>query len=855
LPRHQAVASANTFRWRCSSGSARPPRSGPPTIPGLTNARRLFLTGRYEEAIEIYEALNEKEPTAAALGLADCYRETGRAKQAEDGLLAACQRDPKNADLAAGAAWLAWQRGDHDQARNRAETALRLNDKHLAAHWISAELHRVSGRLDDARRGYQWFIDYYNGHEQFTPEDLRWIGLAAAQYARWSRNSDQFRFLVNTLYPQALTLDENYWPARLEMALLFLEKYNAGDARLQLDAALAINPNAAPVHAARAAVALQDFDLPTARRSLDQALAIDSQCLSAHQLRADALLAELRVDEAIAALEAARRLNPVDESTLGRLAGAYAAADGLGDNVPDSRFARLVGEVTGRNPQCGEFFVALADSLDRMRRYPDAARYYREADRRMPQLLYTRGQLGLLQMRLGDEAEARRLLDQSFRDDPFNVRVRNQLEVLDVLQGYAVLETEHFLIKYDAKHDELLARYAARYLEDQVHPAAVATFGFAPPDKSLFEIFSTGNGVSGHGWFSARMTGLPFIGTVGACAGKVVAIASPNDVGDKFNWARVLRHEYAHVVTLQQTKFAIPHWYTEALAVRFEGGQRPADWNDVLVRRAKAETLLDLETIDLGFIRPKDRDEWALAYCQAELYAEFMVARYGEVALVKLLGAYTDNLDTSAAIRRCFGVEPAEFEHAYRAYLSQVVEGLGERVPEEDALALEAGLKLKRGELAEAEELCRLGAERYPHSDRWLKSLASVYLRTGEKTKLRDTLRRLSDFDYDNWLYRKKLLELAIEAGDFEDAVRWATETLQIDVNDAEVHALLGQALGAREQYSRAIEELETAVSLVPQQADWRASLAEMYLQAGRTEQAGRTPDRDSRENPTTPDR
>ena len=501
--------------WLCASAAA---WSGDES--GLTNARRLFLTGRYEEAIEIYEALKDKEPVAAALGLADCYRETGRLKQAEDGLLAACQRDPKNADLAAGAALLAWQRGDYDQARNRAETAIQLNDKQLAARWISAELHRVSGRLDDARRGYQWFIDYYNGHDQFTPEDLRWIGLAAAQYARWNRNSDQFRFLVNTLYPQALKLDENYWPARLDMALLFLEKYNAGDARVQLDAALAINPNAAPVHAARAALALQDFDLQSARRSLDQSLAIDPQCLSAHQLRADALLAELRVDEAIAALEAARRLNPADESTLGRLAAAYTTADGLGDDVPDSRFARLVGEVTGRNPQCGEFFVALADGLDRMRRYPDAARYYREAERRMPQLLYTRGQLGLMLMRLGDEAEARRLLDESFRDDPFNVRVRNQLEVLDVLQDYAVLETEHFLIKYDAKHDALLARYAARYLEDQVHPAAVATFGFAPPQKSLFEIFSTGNGVSGHGWFSARMTGLPFIGTVGACAAR-----------------------------------------------------------------------------------------------------------------------------------------------------------------------------------------------------------------------------------------------------------------------------------------------------------------------------------------------
>ncbi len=846
----------STFRgltlllWLCASAAAWSADDS-----GLGNARRLFLTGRYEEAIEAYEALADKEPSAAALGLADCYRETGRLKQAEDSLLAACQRDPKNADLAAGAALLAWQRGDHDQARDRAAAAIQLNDQQLAARWVSAELQRVSGRLDDARRGYQWFIDYYNGHDRFTPEDLRWIGLAAAQFARWTRNSGQFRFLVNTLYPQALKLDENHWPARLEMALLFLEKYNAGDARAQLDAALAINPNAAPAHAARAALALQDFDLQTVRRSLDQALAIDPRCLPAHQLRADTLLAELRVAEAIEALEAARRLNPADELTLGRLAAAFAAVDGPCDDRPDSRFARLVGEVTGRNPQCGEFFVALADGLDRMRRYPDAARYYREAERRMPQSLYTRGQLGLLLMRLGDEAEARRVLDEAFREDPFNVRVRNQLEVLDVLQDYAVLETAHFLIKYDAKHDELLARYAARHLEDQVYPEAVAAFGFAPPQKSLFEIFSTGNGTSGHGWFSARMTGLPFIGTVGACAGKVVALTSPNDGHDKFNWARVLRHEYAHVVTLQQTNFAIPHWYTEALAVRFEGGQRPADWNEVLVRRAEAKTLLDLETINLGFIRPKDKDEWALAYCQAELYAEFMVARYGEDSLVKLLGAYTDNLDTNAAIRRCFVVEPAEFEQAYRAYVSEVVEGLGQRGPEEDALARQAGLTLKSGELAWAEELCRQGAERYPHSDRWLKSLAGVYLRTGEKSKLRDTLRRLADFDYDHWLYRKKLLELAIEAGDFEDAVRWATETLQIDVNDAEVHALLGQALGARKQYSRAIEELETAVNLVPQQAEWRASLAEMYLQAGRTEQAGSTPDRDARKQPTTPDR
>ena len=36
--------------------------------------------------------------------------------------------------------------------------------------------------------------------------------------------------------------------------------------------------------------------------------------------------------------------------------------------------------------------------------------------------------------------------------------------ILEVLQEYARLETEHFVIRYDGRQDELLAQYAARYL-------------------------------------------------------------------------------------------------------------------------------------------------------------------------------------------------------------------------------------------------------------------------------------------------------------------------------------------------------------------------------------------------------
>ena len=76
-------------------------------------------------------------------------------------------------------------------------------------------------------------------------------------------------------------------------------------------------------------------------------------------------------------------------------------------------------------------------------------------------------------------------------------------------------------------------------------------------------------------------------------------------------------------------------------------------------RRAK---LLNLDTINLGFIRPKEPDDRQLAYCQAQLYAQYMVKRFGPDALIKMLDAYRRGLTTDRAIDACFGVEKADFE-------------------------------------------------------------------------------------------------------------------------------------------------------------------------------------------------
>ncbi len=500
------------------------------------------------------------------------------------------------------------------QRARRSSRALELDEHSLPARWLAAELARAQGDLPAANQGYKWLVDYYNAHDLADADSLRYVGLAAAQFARWNRISDQFSFLVNELYPEALQLDPAYWPARYEAGLLFLEKYNEADASKELKAALALNANAAEVHAAVAALAVQNYELGEAEAAIERALEINPRCLAAQLAQADVHLANIELDKALATLEAARPLNPRCDGTLGRLAAVYWALDGAPQAGQESRLSKLIAEVTAANEHAGEFFVALADALDRLQRYPAAAENYQAAIERMPQLGAARGKWGLVLMRLGSEVEGKKLLDEAFDADPFNVRVSNTLKVLEVLDGYQSLESPHFVIKYDSQHDKILARYAARWLE-QVYPQLCRQLAFEPPQKSLFEIFNRAKNTDGHGWFSARMVGLPHIHTIGACAGKMVAMQSPTEKGQEFNWARVLKHEFVHVINLQQTHFNIPHWYTEALAVLNEGYPRPQSWNDLLVERVPAGKIFNLDDINLGFIRriPATNGRWPIA--------------------------------------------------------------------------------------------------------------------------------------------------------------------------------------------------------------------------------------------------
>ncbi|HEV3023347.1 MAG TPA: tetratricopeptide repeat protein, partial [Pirellulales bacterium] len=786
--------------------------AGEPDGP-LATARQLLLAGKYAEAEEAYPQLAADEPAAAAAGLARCLAAVGKLDEAASALTAAVEKQP-DADLHAQIAELAFERGDYAKAHSAVAAALRLEADSLPARWIQAELLRTAGRLDEADKAYQWFVDYYNDREMSSPEALRYVGLAAAQFARWHRLTKQFSFLVNELYPDALKLDKNYWPAHYETGLLFLEKYNQAEAARALKQAQKLNPNAAEVYAALAVLALQNYQLDDARRLIERSLELNPRLAAAHRARADLLLANFEAAKAVEVLEAAVPLNPVAEETLGRLAAAYAVVDGFAGDQANTRFGRLLAEIDARNPHAGEFYFALATALDTSRRFPAAARYYREAVERMPQLTAPRGALGLMYMRLGDEAEAKKLLDESFAVDPFNVRVDNSLKVLDVLDGYAIAETEHFAIKFDRGRDELLAHYAAEYLESEVYPKLVAHFGFEPEGKSLFEIFSKARNTNGHGWFSARMVGLPYVGTVGACAGKMVALASPNDMPKKYNWARVLKHEFVHVLNLQQTHFNIPHWFTEALAVESEGLPRPQVWNDLLAERVPKGELLNLDTINLGFIRPKSGLDWQMAYCQAQLYAQYMRSAYGDDAPAKMLAAFRDNLDTPAALGRAFGVEQATFEQGYLEFVRGVVAGLSRQ-------AKPPPMTMAQLQRAEADD---------PDNPDLLAMLARAHLDRKDYAQSRKLAEQAREKQPKHALAGYVLARVRLVVGETDEAAALLEASLDRESPQEDVLRALATLKFKAQQYDEAEALYQLGAKFAPSDSQWTKALARLYL-------------------------
>ncbi len=911
-------------------------------------ARRLLQNGRYAEADEAYAAAEDeakKQPgglapslkAAIALGRAECQSSQGETGKAIANLKAILTEQPSNANVLARLAELHFGRGDWEAADASVKQALAANPDHLPARWVAARLLEARGQLEEAVGACKWFVDHYNSRPPDlarSAQGMLLVGQAAERYyraaARGEELSGALNDVINEIYEGALRADSNCWQAPWLEGKLFLSGYNERTAARELARAQQINPLAPEILVTLGQADLQSYRLAAGRAKVERALAINPHYVPAHVLLCDLNISDERFADARKSALEAVALNRRDEDALARLAASCRLlVDPIGAAAAElSALANSAGPAT--------FYAALGERLADRRRYRPAELAFLQAVQADPRRPDAPIGLGMLYMQIGREAEAKSLFDEAFAADPFNVRADNMMKVLKHMESYSPVLTEHYSVLVEPTQDTLLGKYMAQYLES-IYVELTGRFGYTPPGRTKIEIMKN------HQWFSGRTIGLPFIPTVGACTGRVVALASPRSTRQTYNWARVLKHELVHVITLQQTEFNIPHWYTEALAVESEGYPRPQEWNRMLLERVPTRTkLLNLDTINLGFIRPNEPDDRQMAYCQAQLYARYMKKRFGDDALIKMLMAYRRGVATDRAITESFGVDKIDFEKAYLAYLDEVVSTLRTRVkaekptdfsalqrqlkknpedadlnarmayehyarrdykearplaekalslrphhplasyvkarllqtigdddaalallepaldpkrPDERVVDLLADLKMKAGQLEEAEKLYELARQDDPYQTKWIAGLARVHMRLGKTAGFLNDLAMIAANDADELSVRKELARRYLEAGKAPEAEKWAQECLHIDVYDSTVHVLLADALSARDKFAPAALEYQTALELKPKKPnDLKVKLARAQLGLGQRDVARGTLDAVLKDDPGHPE-
>ncbi len=278
----------------------------------LSEARSLWRTGKYAEALESLETLAKKadlaEPVRArvAIATADCLTSQGEYVKAAE-LLQATAAKIDAPDVWGRLANVEFERGDWEKAEAAANKAVAKDKDHLQARWVLARLMLAKGEIEAGIKACQWFVDHFNAHQATINKDadaLLIVGQASELYfcaeARGDDLSEQLNNVINNIYEQAIKTNKLCWQAAWLEGRLFLSGYNERAGIPELQRALKINPRAAEALVTLGQSDLQGYKLAAGRQKGERALAVNPNFLPAHVLIADLNISDERFDDAFA---------------------------------------------------------------------------------------------------------------------------------------------------------------------------------------------------------------------------------------------------------------------------------------------------------------------------------------------------------------------------------------------------------------------------------------------------------------------------------------------------------------------------------------------------------------------------
>lgn len=688
------------------------------------------------------------------------------------------------------------------------------------------------------------------------------VGATAPEYVRAGRASRALgRFQqANDFFRDAIAASPADVAANVAWGELFLEKHNKADAARSFQAALRAREDD-PAALFGLARTMAEDNPPAARKLAEQVLSLNPRHAGAQVLLAEMALDELKRDDAKAAVGKALAVNPNHFEAL----SLQAAIAWLEKRTDD--YTVITSALLKLHPTYGEVFRVVGGVAARQYRFEDAAELARRAIAVDRENVRAYADLGAHLMRTGDERGARRALETAFRADPYDVVTYNLLGLLDTLDGtdktppFETIREGDLVIRLHPDEAAVMRQYVPALAREAL--ASLSTrWNFTPAGPILIEMFPR------HDDFAVRTLGLPgMIGALGACFGKVVTLDSPRarPPGD-FSWGATLWHELAHVITLQLSNQRVPRWLTEGISVWEEtrAGRRWGREMEVSFAAAlNAGKVMKLRDLNAGFSSP---ELISLAYYEASLLTEHIVARFREPALRELVRVFSEDVDSETAVTRVLKVSMDDLQASFDRFLDErfgrlrravaAPEGFdpgapldrlraaAESNPGSYPVQMALGLALESRDADAALAAYQRAAALVPIAtgdDSPNARIAALLQQKGDKAGAARTLEALTTADHTDVASARTLVALLDQPAEAARRREALARVVAIDPFDAVAHSDLGRLALADGQLPAAVQAFRIAVAAGPRdRAGAHADLGEALERSGARDEAKR---------------
>ena len=618
----KAFGDLDASRYAEAEAAFRANASGDASRARLGLVRVLLVTGRYAEAATL-SSESAGAPPKIALELIELRGEALRRLGRRDEALS----------LLTNAA------GDPDARR------IRL---------LLGEMLLEEGRQKDAEPVLMTLIEQYNRRaiDASDGRSLAMVGRAAELLGSPRDANDAFNEAEQAGASDAETL---LWRAEL-----FLTNYDPGHAEEVVSEVLSRSPRNPEGLAWMAEVKLaSNLDFDSAEKLARTALEVNPALAHAEFVLAGVALRDMDLAKADTHVATGLRSNPRDLDLL----SLHAAIRFLADD--HDGFVRAKEDVLKKNPRYSRLYQIVGEYAEWEHRYEEIVSLMREALLADPQDAKVRAELGFNLIRSGEEKEGVGALTRAFSADPFNVRVKNTLDLYEkhVATEYVSVDRGRFTIRYNKDERDVLDRYVPPLLERAFRTFA-KKYDFVPATPIGIELYPSRE------HFAVRTSGLPQTFIQGVCFGKTLAAMSPKV--ERFNIGMTLWHELAHVFHIQLSKSRVPRWFTEGLAEYETLVARPEwrrEYDADLYEAMSRGKIPPLAHMNTAFSHAEDMSDMATAYYASTQVVGYVVERYGMPRIRRMLELWGEGKKTPDVIKEALGASPEEIDQGFRTAL------------------------------------------------------------------------------------------------------------------------------------------------------------------------------------------